>query len=64
MFYFPVTHTYMYYNYKCILNFYPLTVCRSVFNSPANSAVVGRLIKEVQILNPTYQASVIKGILG
>ena len=34
---------------------------RSVFNSPANTVVVARLIKEVQILNPAYQASTIKG---
>ena len=27
---------------------------RSVFNSPANTVVVARLIKEVQILNPAY----------
>ena len=34
---------------------------RSVFNNPANKAVVSRLVTEVQTLNPLYQASTIKG---
>ena len=31
------------------------------FNSPVNAAVVTRLVKEVQTLNPRYQAHTIKG---
>ena len=39
-----------------ILSFY-----RAAFNSPVNAAVVTRLVKEVQTLNPRYQAHTIKG---
>ena len=37
---------------------------RSVFNSPENSAVFSRVVKEVQTLNPAYQASITKGKLS
>ena len=52
------------YNYcaYCVTTFPPyIYLCRSVFNSPANKAVVSRLVTEVRTFNPSYQASTIKG---
>ena len=46
-------NSYAFYMYICLY--------RLAFNSSVNAAVVTRLVKEVQTLNPRYQANTIKG---
>ena len=48
-------------DFSSVIIFLPSFLSRSAFNSPANKAVVSRLVTEVRSLNPSYQASIIKG---